>query len=214
MEIMMRHVTKKLNGRKVLDDINVEFVGDHIYGLRGYNGSGKTMMLRVLCGLMYPTEGQVLYDGKELGKNNNDFPESVGLLIENPAFIGNFSAKQNLKLILSLHPELCTEERIDHALSMVGLAETGNLRYSRFSLGMKQRLGIAGAIMGDPKLLVLDEPTNALDEEGIKMVTDLIHAMKSTDRIIIVASHEKEFLNSVADMIFEMKEGKIQKNEE
>lgn len=208
MGILLKHVTKELNGRKVLNDISLQFDEGKIYGLRGYNGSGKTMLLRVLCGLMYPTEGQALYNGKELGKDI-DFPDSVGLLIENPAFIANLSASRNLEMILSLHPELCTKERIDRALSSVGLQDTGKLRYSRFSLGMKQRLGIAGAIMEDPRLLILDEPTNALDEDGIQMVMKLIREMKTPDRIIIVASHEKEFLNSIADEIIEMYEGRI-----
>jgi ABC-2 type transport system ATP-binding protein len=209
MAITLKHVTKELNGRKVLNDISLDFEYGHIYGLRGYNGSGKTMLLRVLCGIMYPTEGQVLCDGKELGRDI-DFPESVGLLIENPAFIGSLSAAGNLELILSLRPELDTKERIDDALSRVGLGDTGKLRYSRFSLGMKQRLGIAAAIMEDPRLLLLDEPTNALDEDGIGMVTELVRGMKSPDRIIVVASHEKEFLNSLADKIIEMREGRIQ----
>jgi ABC-2 type transport system ATP-binding protein len=212
MGMILEHVTKELNGRKVLNDISAVFEEGHVYGLRGYNGSGKTMLLRVLCGLMYPTEGRVLYDGKELGRDI-EFPESVGLLIENPAFIGNLSAAKNLELILSLNPKSCTEERIEHALSSVGLAEAGKLRYSRFSLGMKQRLGIAAAIMEEPRLLILDEPTNALDEDGIKMAADLIRDMKSLDRIIIVASHEKEFLNSVADEVIEMREGRIQTDE-
>jgi ABC-2 type transport system ATP-binding protein len=209
MAITLKHVTKELNGRKVLNDISLDFEYGHIYGLRGYNGSGKTMLLRVLCGLMYPTEGQVLCDGKEFGRDI-DFPESVGLLIENPAFIGSLSAAGNLELILSLRPELDTKERIDDALSRVGLGDTGKLRYSRFSLGMKQRLGIAAAIMEDPRLLLLDEPTNALDEDGIGMVTELVRGMKSPDRIIVVASHEKEFLNSLTDKIIEMREGRIQ----
>lgn len=212
MGMILEHVTKELNGRKVLNDISAVFEEGHVYGLRGYNGSGKTMLLRVLCGLMYPTEGRVLYDGKELGRDI-EFPESVGLLIENPAFIGNLSAAKNLELILSLNPKSCTEEWIEHALSSVGLAEAGKLRYSRFSLGMKQRLGIAAAIMEEPRLLILDEPTNALDEDGIKMAADLIRDMKSPDRIIIVASHEKEFLNSVADEVIEMREGRIQTDE-
>lgn len=207
MGIELRHVTKDLNGKRVLEDINLSFGEGRVYGLRGYNGSGKTMLLRVLCGLMYPTSGQVLCDGKELGRDA-EFPESVGLLIESPAFIGNLSAARNLELILSLRPERYSGERIGRALSKVGLAETGNLRYSRFSLGMKQRLGIAAAIMEEPRLLILDEPTNALDEDGIGMVTDLLREMRAGDRIIIVASHEREFLSSVADEVIVMKDGR------
>lgn len=209
MGIILKAVTKELNGKIVLNDINLTFEEGMIYGLRGYNGAGKTMLLRLLCGLIYPTKGQVFYNGKELGRDL-DFPESAGVLIEKPAFIGNLSAPQNLELILSLHPHADNRSRIDRALSRVGLLEAGEMRYSRFSLGMKQRLGIASAIMDDPDLLILDEPTNALDEEGINMLMNLISKMRMPDRIIVVASHEREFLASVADEIIEMREGRVQ----
>ena len=209
MGVILKAVTKELNGKIVLNDINLTFEEGRIYGLRGYNGSGKTMLLRLLCGLIYPTKGQVLYNGKELGRDL-DFPESAGVLIEKPAFIGNLSAPQNLELILSLHPHADNRSRIGCALSRVGLSEAGDMRYSRFSLGMKQRLGIAAAIMEDPDLLILDEPTNALDEEGINMLMNLISKMRMPDRIIVVASHEREFLASVADEIIEMREGRVQ----
>lgn len=209
MGIILKAVTKELNGKIVLNDINLTFEEGRIYGLRGYNGAGKTMLLRLLCGLIYPTKGQVLYNGKELGRDL-DFPESAGVLIEKPAFIGNLSAPQNLELILSLHPHADNRSRIDRALSRVGLSEAGEMRYSRFSLGMKQRLGIASAIMDDPDLLILDEPTNALDEEGINMLMNLISKMRMPNRIIVVASHEREFLDSVADEIIEMREGRVQ----
>ncbi|MGN1191336.1 MAG: ATP-binding cassette domain-containing protein [Dorea sp.] len=209
MNIELQNISKVLNRKKVLDDINVKFESGKIYGLRGFNGSGKTMLLRIVCGLMYPTEGHAYIDGKELGKDM-DFPKSVGMMIEGPAFIGNLSGAKNLDMILSLGSNKDHESIIRNTLTRVGLIEAADIKYTRYSLGMKQRLGIAAAIMEVPSILILDEPTNALDEDGIAMVEEIIKEMKSTDRIIIVASHEKTFLESVSDKVFQMKEGRIQ----
>jgi ABC-2 type transport system ATP-binding protein len=208
MKIEIQHVHKILNKKKVLDDVNIEFESGMVYGLRGYNGSGKTMLLRIICGLMYPSEGRTLIDGKELGKDI-DFPKSVGLMIESPAFINNLSGYKNLDMIMSLSGGGNHEQTIRSCLSRVGLSENADTKYSRYSLGMKQRLGIAAAIMEEPDILVLDEPTNALDEEGIETVSQIIKEMRASNRIIVVASHEKEFLQAVSDEIYQMKEGKI-----
>jgi ABC-2 type transport system ATP-binding protein len=208
MKIEIQHVHKILNKKKVLDDVNIEFESGKIYGLRGYNGSGKTMLLRIICGLMYPSEGRTLIDGKELGKDI-DFPKSLGLMIESPAFINNLSGYKNLDMIMSLSNGGSHKEVIRNCLSLVGLLDTADTKYSRYSLGMKQRLGIAAAIMEEPDILVLDEPTNALDEEGIETVLQIISKMKAPHRIIVVASHEKAFLEAVSDEIYQMKEGKI-----
>jgi ABC-2 type transport system ATP-binding protein len=208
MKIEIQHVHKILNKKKVLDDVNIEFESGKVYGLRGYNGSGKTMLLRIICGLMYPSEGRTLIDGKELGKNI-DFPKSLGLMIESPAFINNLSGYKNLDLIMSLSNGGSHKEVIRNCLSLVGLLDAADTKYSRYSLGMKQRLGIAAAIMEEPDILVLDEPTNALDEEGIETVSQIIGKMKAQHRIIVVASHEKAFLEAVSDEIYQMKEGKI-----
>jgi ABC-2 type transport system ATP-binding protein len=208
MKIEIQHVHKILNKKKVLDDVNIEFESGKVYGLRGYNGSGKTMLLRIICGLMYPSEGRTLIDGKELGKNI-DFPKSLGLMIENPAFINNLSGYKNLDLIMSLSNGGSHKEVIRNCLKRVGLLDAADTKYSRYSLGMKQRLGIAAAIMEEPDILVLDEPTNALDEEGIETVLQIISKMKAPNRIIVVASHEKAFLEAVSDEIYQMKEGKI-----
>jgi ABC-2 type transport system ATP-binding protein len=208
MKIEIQHVHKILNKKKVLDDVNIEFESGKIYGLRGYNGSGKTMLLRIICGLMYPSEGRTLIDGKELGKDI-DFPKSLGLMIESPAFINNLSGYKNLDMIMSLSNGGSHKEVIRNCLKRVGLLDAADTKYSRYSLGMKQRLGIAAAIMEAPDILVLDEPTNALDEEGIETVSQIISKMKAPHRIIVVASHEKAFLEAVSDEIYQMKEGKI-----
>jgi ABC-2 type transport system ATP-binding protein len=208
MKIEIQHVYKTLNKKTVLDDINLTLESGKVYGLRGYNGSGKTMLLRILCGLMYPTQGRMLMDGQELGKDM-DFPKSVGLMIESPAFISNLSGYKNLDMILSLSSGGDHGAVIRRCLDRVGLAQAGDMKYARYSLGMKQRLGIAAAIMEQPDILVLDEPTNALDEDGIETISQIIREMKAPDRVIVVASHERAFLEAVADQIYQMKEGKL-----
>jgi ABC-2 type transport system ATP-binding protein len=208
MKIEIQHVHKTLNKKKVLDDISIDLESGKVYGLRGYNGSGKTMLLRIICGLMYPTEGRTLIDGKELGADI-DFPKSLGLMIESPAFINNLSGYKNLDMIMSLSDNGNHEEAIRNCLNRVGLFNAADTKYSRYSLGMKQRLGIAAAIMEEPDILVLDEPTNALDEDGLETVSQIIREMKAPNRIIVVASHEKAFLESISDEIFHMKEGKL-----
>lgn len=165
------------------------------------------MLLRLLCGLIHPTQGNVSIDGKVLGKDM-DYPPSVGMLIENPAFLENFSAFKNLKMIASLN-QVIDDVQIEAVLDAVGLKESMHIKYKKFSLGMKQRLGIAAAIMENPKLLVLDEPTNALDKDGVHMVSELIKKMKDEQRIIVLASHEQEFLNDAADIIFDIENGRI-----
>jgi ABC-2 type transport system ATP-binding protein len=157
---------------------------------------------------MYPTEGRTLIDGKELGADI-DFPKSLGLMIESPAFINNLSGYKNLDMIMSLSDNGNHEEAIRNCLNRVGLSNAADTKYSRYSLGMKQRLGIAAAIMEEPDILVLDEPTNALDEDGLETVSQIIREMKAPSRIIVVASHEKAFLESISDEIFQMKEGKL-----
>ena len=207
MQITLDDVSKKINKNLVLDCLNMKFESGKIYGLRGYNGSGKTMLLRALCGLIRPTTGHVYIDGHELGKDM-DYPPSVGLMIENPAFLGNFTAQKNLEMIASLNGIITHEEIIEN-LKKVGLEESMKVKYRKFSLGMKQRLGIAAAVMESPALLLLDEPTNALDTNGIEMVSTLIKQMKDENRIIIIASHETGFLEDVADVIYEIENGRI-----
>ena len=207
MEIVLDHVSKKIKDNLVLDGLDLTFEDGLVYGLKGYNGSGKTMLLRLLCGLIYPTSGHVYIDGKELGKDM-DYPPSVGLLIENPAFLENFSALKNLQMIASLNGRL-SDAQLRECLEIVGLKDSMHTKYKKFSLGMKQRLGIAAAVMEEPGLLVLDEPTNALDTDGIRMVARLIKQMKRKNRIIVVASHEMDFLQDVADVVFDIENGRI-----
>lgn len=207
MQVVMKDVSKKIRGHWVLRHVDMRFEGGKIYGLRGYNGSGKTMLLRAICGLIQPTEGEVYIDENKLGKDM-DYPESVGIMIENPAFLGEFTGLKNLKMISELKNEV-KEEDVVEILKKVGLESAMKIKYKKYSLGMKQRLGIAAAIMENPKLLLLDEPTNALDPDGVRMVSEVIKNMKNEDRIIIVASHEAAFLEEVADVVCEIQNGTI-----
>lgn len=210
MEIVVKEVTKVIQNNTVLDRITREFRSGKVYGLKGYNGSGKTMLLRVVCGLISPTRGEVFVDGKQLGKDM-DYPQSLGILIENPAFLNDLSAFANLKMIAELN-NLIGEEEIREVLCKVGLADRQNIRYRKFSLGMKQRLGIAAAIMEKPDILLLDEPTNALDEDGIQMVSRIVREMRADHRIVIVASHEKEWLQEISDEVIVMENGRIKES--
>ncbi len=207
MRIVMKDVSKKIRGRWVLQHVDVILESGKIYGLRGYNGSGKTMLLRAICGLIQPTEGEIYIDDKKLGKDM-DYPESVGIMIENPAFLGEFSGLKNLQMISELKNE-AKERDVVEVLKKVGLEDAVDIKYKKYSLGMKQRLGIAAAIMEKPKILLLDEPTNALDPDGIRMVSEVITAMKDENRIIVIASHEASFLEEVADDVFEIQNGTI-----
>lgn len=207
MRIVMKDVSKKIRGRWVLQHVDVILESGKIYGLRGYNGSGKTMLLRAICGLIQPTEGEIYIDNKKLGKDM-DYPESIGIMIETPAFLGEFSGLKNLQMISELKNE-AKERDVVEVLKKVGLEDAVDIKYKKYSLGMKQRLGIAAAIMEKPKILLLDEPTNALDPDGIRMVSEVITAMKDENRIIVIASHEASFLEEVADDVFEIQNGTI-----
>ena len=205
--IVLEHVTKRIHKNIVLRDIDMTFQEGIVYGLRGYNGSGKTMLLRIISGLIRPTNGRICIDGQILGKDM-DFPSSMGVLIENPAFLDDFSGKENLEMIMYIN-KVIDVNRLMGCLNEVGLTQSKDLKYKKYSLGMKQRLGIAAAFMEKPKLILLDEPTNALDEEGIQMLEKLINEMRDNNRIIIIASHEKDFLNKIADIVYLMDKGSI-----
>ena len=179
MKIEIEHVSKKIKDALVLDDVCMTLESGNIYGFQGVNGSGKTMLMRAVSGLMYPTSGTISIDGKVLGKNMA-FPEKIGMLIENPAFIDSYTGYDNLKMLASINKG---EVDISRALETVGLNPHDKRKYRKYSLGMKQRLGIACAIMEEPKLLLLDEPFNALDKEGQEKLSEIIRDMRDKGRL-------------------------------
>ncbi len=205
MKIEINNVTKVIKGITVIRDVSLSLESGTVYGLRGVNGSGKTMLMRLIAGLIRPTKGTITIDGKELGKDIT-FPPDIGLLIENPAFIDNYTAFQNLKLIANIHKTV-DENRIREVIEQVGLNPDDKRKYKQFSLGMKQRLGIAGAILENPKLILIDEPTNALDTDGIEMVRELIIEQKKRGALIVLACHDFSVLKALSDVIYFVKEG-------
>lgn len=209
MTVNVVDYTKVLRKNVVLDNINYSFKSGKIYGLCGRNGCGKTMLLRAIAGLILPTEGYVGIDNKVIGKDI-EFPESVGLIIENMTMLTEYTAFQNLKLLAKIK-KIATDEDIINALSAVGLDHNDKRTVKKFSLGMKQKLNIAQAIMERPKLLLLDEPTNALDEESIRDIRNVLIELKQQGSLIIIASHNKEDIDSLCDEIIEISNGKVKK---
>lgn len=207
MKIKITHLSKKIKKAVILDDVNMELESGRIYGFKGKNGSGKTMLMRAICGLITPTNGTVEIDGKMLGKDIS-FPESIGVLIENPSFISNYTGMKNLQVLASIQKRIGDEE-IRNTLELVGLDPDDKRTYKKYSLGMKQRLGIAEAIMERPDIVILDEPINALDEAGAAMIREILQNLRNEGKLIILACHDTEELNFLADEIYEIAEGKI-----
>lgn len=205
--IEIRNLSKKIKGVMVLDNINMKLQKGKVYGFTGPNGSGKTMLFRSICGLIKPTEGTIEINNKKLHENIS-FPESVGALIENPGFLPNYSGRKNLKLIADIKGIIGYDE-IDKLMDLIGLDLIDKKKYKQYSLGMKQKLGIAQALMEDPELIILDEPTNALDEKSIQNVLELIKEEKEKGKTILIASHDKVNLEKVSDVIFKMENGRI-----
>ena len=209
MEIIVKSATKYIKKALILDDVNIQLTGGKIYGLKGPNGSGKTMLMRLLCGLIRPTSGEVWIDGKKLGKDM-DFPESVGLLIENPAFLPNYTGYENLELLAQIRGKIGTEQ-ICQSLLEVGLDPHDPRRYRKYSLGMKQRLGIAAAIMEKPDLLIVDEPTNALDDSGVEQICTILRRERERGALVVIACHDSLLLETLSDEIYKIYEGKVTK---
>lgn len=207
MQIEIVHYTKDIKGTNILKDINLKLESGYIYGLKGKNGSGKTMLMRAISGLILPTSGYVSIDGEVLGKNIS-FPRSIGVLLENPAFLPNYTGFKNLKILAEIKNTI-TEEDIRKALENVGLDPNDKRKYKKYSLGMKQKLGIACAIMESPDIIILDEPFNALDESGVLSIKKSIIEHKNRGAIIIIACHDYEDLKMMSDKIFEISGGVI-----
>lgn len=181
-------------------------------GLKGVNGSGKTMLMRLISGLILPSKGEIIIDGERIGKDIT-FPRSIGILIENPAFLDSYSGFQNLKLLASIKG-LIDDEEIKNSIEAVKLNPCDKKKYRKYSLGMKQRLGIAAAIMEHPDIILLDEPTNALDSDGIQTVKNLLQKEKERGALIILSCHDAEILSELSDKIYLMENGKIIQTDE
>ena len=207
MKVEVKDYLKVIKGKTILDHVNYSFTGGKIYGLYGRNGSGKTMLMRAIAGLIYPTQGQILIDEKQLHKDIS-FPENTGIIIENMELMPQYDAYTNLKLLAKIKKQ-ATDTDIKEALKKVGLGNVGKKKVKAYSLGMKQKLSIAQAIFEKPQLLLLDEPTNALDEKSVEDVRNLLLELKEQGVTIIIASHNKEDIRYLADVVLEVDNGKI-----
>lgn len=209
--IQLLHYTKILKGRAVLSDVCLELERGGIYGFYGHNGSGKTMLLRAVAGLIVPTEGSVSVFGKQLNEKYA-FPENMGLIIENVGFWPDFTGMKNLQLLASVRKKIGDEE-IRKTIRRVGLDPEDRRVYKKYSLGMKQRLGLAQAVMEEPELLLLDEPTNGLDDSGIEQFNTIIREEHSRGATILLASHDKEELKLLCGRTFRISDGVVAEEE-
>lgn len=205
--IKIVNVTKKFGENKVLDDVNLIFKPGKIYGIQGKNGSGKTMLMRAISGLLSLNEGEVEVFGEVIGKDR-DFPKSAGILIEHPGLLPEISGFENLKTVMSINKTVSDEE-IKKAMSDFDLDPNSNLKVKKYSLGMKQKVGILMAILEKPQVVILDEPTNGLDEASVEKFKDMILNLKDDSRVIIVASHDREGLEEISDEIIKMELGRV-----
>lgn len=208
MSVRLLHATKQIKGITVLSDVNFEMDAGKIYGLWGRNGSGKTMLLRLIAGLIRPTHGEVHVFGKRLGVET-DFPENMGIIIENVGFWSEYTGMECLRILASIRKKI-SEIEMRQALSRVGLDPDDKRRYYQYSLGMKQKLAIAQAIMERPDLILLDEPTNSLDTESVEGVRSVLIEERARGALIVVASHNQEDIELLADETIRIVDGKVQ----
>lgn len=208
MQIRLEDASRTMGNEKVIDNVNITFESGHIYGLQGKNGSGKTMLMRAICGLIHLDQGEIWLDDKLLGKDM-EFPESVGALLENTGFMENDTAMRNLKILAEIKNTI-GEEDIKNTMEALGLEPYSKKKVKKYSLGMKQKLGIIAAVMEHPKLIILDEPTNALDTQSIEKLNVLLQKeMKEYQPIIIIASHDREELSILCDTIYKVENGRV-----
>ena len=205
--VRLEDYCKSFKSAEVLKNINLTLESGKVIGLKGKNGSGKTMLMRAISGLILPTSGKVYINDKELGRHIS-FPPSIGILIENPSFIGNYTGLKNLKVLASIQNRV-SDEQIRKALKDIGLDPDDKRTYRKYSLGMKQKLGIAAAVMENPDIIILDEPTNALDTAGVKLVKGILQKQKERGALCILSCHDLPVLESLSDEIIKLEEGKI-----
>lgn len=200
--IEISHVTKKYGAATVLNDVNISFEKGKIHGLIGRNGSGKTMLMKCICGFVPVTQGSITVNGKKIGKDI-DVPENLGAIIETPGFLNNYSGYNNLKFLAGINKKI-GREQIREAISFVGLDPDSKKHVGRYSLGMRQRLGLAQAIMENPDILLLDEPMNGLDKHGVKEMRELFKSLAQQGKTIIMANHSVEDIDVLCDTVCEM----------
>ena len=203
--ISIQHVYKSFGEEEVLHDVNHEFEEGKIHGVVGNNGSGKTVMFKCICGFLHPTKGKIMVDYQQVGKDV-DFPEDMGIIIETPGFLPYATGMKNLQILASLNRKVNSRQIAD-IIRRVGLDPKMKKPVSKYSLGMRQRLGIAQAIMEDPRILILDEPFNGLDKHGVADMRQLIKELKDRGKTILLASHNQADIEELCDTVCEMDSG-------
>lgn len=207
--IEIKNLSLTIKKTEILKQINISFEKGKIHGLIGRNGSGKTMLMKCICGFIKPTEGEITVNGKRVG-NDCDFPDSIGIIIETPGFIPYYSGYKNLKLLADLNKKI-NGVQVKSIMSQVGLNPDSKLHVKKYSLGMRQRLGLAQAIMENPDILILDEPMNGLDKEGVGDMREYLLNLKEQSKTIIIASHSAEDIEILCDTVCEMDKGSLVK---
>lgn len=206
--IEVRGLSLTIGKTAILNDVTVSLEAGKIHGLIGRNGSGKTMLMKCICGFIRPTRGVVVVDGKRVGKDV-DFPKNMGIIIETPGFIPYYSGYKNLKLLAGLRNKIGREEIIQ-AMERTGLDPKLKRYVKKYSLGMRQRLGLAQAIMEDPDILILDEPMNGLDKDGVEDMRRYLIDLREQGKTILIASHSSEDISVLCDSVYEMEKGILQ----
>ena len=203
--IEVQNVVKRFRDQVVLKNVSISFEKGKIHGIVGRNGSGKTVLFKCICGLMHPEESVILVNGKRVGRDV-DMPEDIGAIIEAPGFLPNYSGYKNLRFLANIRRKIGKEE-ILNVLKTVGLDPESRKHVGKYSLGMRQRLGIAQAIMEDPEILILDEPMNGLDNAGVQDIRALLLELKAQGKTILLASHNHEDIAALCDTVHEMDGG-------
>lgn len=209
MKIEIKKVSKKFKDIEVLKNVSMTLESGHIYGFTGHNGSGKTVLLKLICAFLEPTTGEILFEGKNIIKENS-FPPNTRALIEKPNFLSDLTGYENLELLARIQ-NIIGEKEIEDTLKKVGLEEDKDKLYYKYSLGMKQKLGIAQVLMEDPEILILDEPFNGLDENSIKNIRKNLLKEKEKGKLIILAIHDKEDIKVLCDEIYKFNDGTVKK---
>lgn len=205
--IYVKNLSLKIQKDVILSDIDLHVEKGKITGLIGRNGCGKTMLMKCITGFVKPTQGEVIFDGKKIGEEI-DFPKDTGIIIETPAFVPYYSGYKNLMELASLQKKIGKHE-VEEVLKKVGLYEARNKLVRKYSLGMRQRLGIAQALMENPETLILDEPMNGLDNECVALVRSILMELKEQGKTILLVSHNAEDIRVLCDVIYEMDKGRI-----
>ena len=205
--IVIEHVSKIFGENKVLDDVCVSFEKGRIHGIIGRNGSGKTMLMKCICGFVPVTSGSIQVRGKKVGKDI-DVPQNMGIIIETPGFLNGYSGYNNLKFLANINNKI-SEEKIIETLKLVKLDPHNKKHVGKYSLGMRQRLGLAQALMEDPDILILDEPMNGLDQSGVEEMREVFAALAKKGTTILMANHNAEDIEILCDTVHEMDLGVI-----